>query len=643
MTLKLYSITFSVSRLCTLKFQVSTRVCAYVGMAACVSTAAEESAGDGSSFLQNVIPTEVLLLILPLLPPRDKLRLRATCRRLCAAVNDPAAWPPTMSFHYYRPGDKKVLDTILGLCSGRGLTKLEIDVRGKIARFPVAYFKKRIIVFSQNLCYLSLLGFDPSSAPMNALLTEHNFPSLTHLTLDACQCKYLICFPKIRSLISFEARADMISLSTVRTALDSWHENRFLPREFRLSSKFYIDVNVHTMRNVFPFIFNPLPPDQHARFQLMQCKSPLNLAPSRPYLEVNITGSTYSLPVTQCGGILTESPLVLALSPPLSATLIPNVPHFPLVETPFLSVASTLVHLCLNKCIAVGSESLEEIATHCPLLKSLSLESCSGALDTLTGLVRVSEMCLRLEGLNVKEIHGVNDPKLFWQTLSSFSKLSYLSIEYCVLPVDSQLTEEERGKIYTLLSLQIGSFPCSMNCTKCRSVSDRYLQTIGRLVPNGLRLLRMSLPSAAIGRGFKDLFGSVPNLQCLYLEKACPGNLNLPMDSVYYQNIEKFHLQCWSYEVTCDFVESLAHRKVLTHFYVKVKSISLDAVSKLIQLPRLASCHIFRKTRPYNKAKIYKAFKAQGISDFSYNSFERDLSAFDEDFKPLFSTHYNIL
>ena len=603
--------------------------------------------GSGDiSYLQTIVPPEVLLVILIFLSPRDKLRLRATCRRLNVAVSDSAAWP-TVSFHYCRPSDKKRLDKVVDLCLlGSGPTRVDIILQRGVQRFPLVHFMDRISALTR-VCHLSLLGFEKfsevSEERHKILRTVHSFKGLTHLKLDAFYLgidskRSSWWVPRIPSLVSLEIRAAQIVPHTIRKALVRWSGNKLWPRTFRLSSRSIIRIDIRPS-----FQFDPLPPGESATFQLMQSESPLCILPSRPFLELVVSRDTCSLPVVYFGGCH----LLLTHSFPVSVTSIPPmelhrilVDHL-LVETPFLSIASTLVHLSLKDCPDITSDCLKEIATHCPLLESLDIGSCSKALSPVDGLLAVSKKCLRLRGLNVSRIHCIGDLKAFWQVLSNFRKLSSLSMEYCFLPVDSELEQETARVVSALISLQIGSMLVQRvvdNCIRCRSASDRYLRILGWFVPSNLRLLRMTLPSTTIGGGIRDLLTVTPNLQCIFLDKCCPGNLNLPIDYLYYQRLEKFYLKAWSYNISCEFIEALSHRKRLTHFYVKIRTISSDAVGRLLQLPNLVSCHIICKSRAYNKSNIYRAAKAQGIMDFTYTS-ELSLQHHpepDTDFKTLF-------
>ena len=593
----------------------------------------KEAAGSFYMSYLLDIPPEILLLILRLLQPHDKLRLRLTCRRLYATVSDPAVWSSVL-FDYYCTPSRKALDTTLSLCSP-GTRKVEIDTRGMISRFPWVHFTKQISKCASSLSHLSLLGFHPTSKQVIPLL--HNFSALSHLTLDI-QRNGRVWFPMVASMKSFEIRID--SHYSLFTALKAWSQNSCFPHQFQLSSSSsdcWHDLK-HLLDAIDRHFPSQLPSDECAQVQLMHHSGPLGLFGHHPFLEVSFKDSRCSVPVAHSS--ITASPLVLVLSSPQSATRMSIAEHMQLprvcVDTPFSLVASTLAHLSLKECADVNYESLNEIASHCPLLKYLCLESCNSALDSLSGLASLSEKCLWLEGLNLSKIHGIVDRTLFWNLLSNFRKLSYLAVELCALPVGCELPEQ---KICTLLSMQVGSvtFDPIIDCITCRSVSDPdgYLKTMGQLMPTNLRVLWIAILWCFVGHGLKDLLCSVPKLQCLSLKLR--GKLNPPVDSICYQSIEKFHLECSASYVTCEFVEALVHCRRLTHCYIEGKSISMEAVSKLIQAPRLICCHIryrARTSRP--KSTIYSAAKAQGIPDFSYKQ-AGFFGSVDTDLRPLWS------
>lgn len=606
------------------------------------ATASEETVDSCSiSYLQDIISLEVVLLILQLLTSADKLRLMLTCRRFYMTLSDPAAWQ-SIEFDYYHTPSRKALDTILSLCSPR-VKRLKVNTHKLMPRFPWVRFTKHISKCSPTLTHLSLLGFQPSPEQVNTSLAS--FSSLSHITLDAeYEPSLQIWVPAVKSLKSLEIRVVNISYFVVSAALKVWSENCFFPHQFQISMiEFGQCGRLHTLLHEIDNFFqcHSVPLDMQAQFYLKYGDGPACTFLHCPFLELKIEDSRCSVPVAQCSDI-TSAPLLLVLSTPQSATRMRPVEQLPRVcmETPFSTIASTLAHLSLKDDCHLSHENLTHVASHCPLLKSLCLDSCRNALLDLSGLTSISERCLGLELLQLIDIHveGI-DQALLWSVLSNFRKLLYLSVEFCVLPVNCQLPER---KIDTLLSVRVGSGGWFSHCIGCRSISNRTLKTTAQVMPTNLRVLRMDFPHGAthtaLGSGFNDLLCALPKLQGLYIEKRM--NLILPTNLTCYQNIAKLYMSCSSGNITLDFVEALVHSGQLTHCYFDVDLISMEAMCKLIEAPKLVCCHVScrgRKSPP--ESKIRKAAKAQGIPDFFYGIGKFSYAPIDPDLNPTWSTY----
>lgn len=566
------------------------------------------------SYLQDVLPQEVLYRILILLQPLDKFRLRLTCRRMYLAMGDPVVWN-SLSFDFYNTANRKALDATLGLCS-RGVNKLEINGRNLINRFPWARFKKSIAK-CLNLRQLSLLGVFPSPEQLHVALNACSL--LAHVTLEIKWGKG-IYFPSGPSLQSFEIQVEFAY--NFISPLQAWLKNGFFPEKFIVVSSHHKSL-VNCLHEIDTFARSPftLPSQSRCIFQAMHRAGPLNIFSRYPFLEVILEDSECYVPISTCSRI-TSSPLLLVISKPQCASRIPTSDQLPTVcrTIEFSTVALTLAHLILNECVDVTSESLQEISRSCPGLKFLSLSGCCNSLGDVSGLANISKKCLQLEGLNISNIHGITDRTLLWDILSDFRKLIYLAVEFCSLPLGCPIPQ---SKIGMLLLLQIGYVVPSpiTNCITCRAVSDESLRVLNQLMPVSLKVLWMSQqPGARFSLnhcGLKDLLHSHPSLECVNLNAA--GIINLPTDSECYQCIEKISLCCPGCCITSDFVEGLIRSRRLTHCYITAGSIELEAVSKLIQAPRLICLHLGVYEKPPGpwKSRICKAAKSRGIAEFS--------------------------
>ena len=602
------------------------------------ATASEETVGSCStSYLQDIISLEVLLLILQLLRSVDKLRLRLTCRRFYVALSDPVAWQ-SMEFDYYHTPNRKALDAIVSLCSP-GVKKLRVNTHKLIPRFPWVRFTKHISKCAPTLTHLSLLGFQPSPEQVNTSLSA--FSSLSHLVLDISE-SCAVWIPAVKSLKCFGFRVLNSREFVVFAALKAWSNNGFFPRRFQI--EFERGCKLHLLFHEIDRFFHgslSVPSDVQAQFYVMHGDGPVGTFQHCPFIELKVEDSHCSIPVAQCNEI-TSAPLLLVVSTPQSAKQLRSTLQLPRVcmEIPFSTVASTLAHLSLSYDCDLSHENLMQVASRCPLLKSLCLDSCRNALVDLSGLTSISERCLGLEMLHLSGIHGKGiDQALLWTVLSNFRKLLYLSVEFCVLPVNCQLPER---RIDTLLTVQVGLFGLSSVCIGCRSISNRSLETMAQIMPTNLRVLRMNFPPGsthtALISGFNNLLCALPKLQVLYIVKRM--NLILPTNPMCYQNIAKILIRCSSGNITLDFVEALVHSEQLTHCYFYVDLISMDAMCKLIEAPKLVCCRVScqaRKSPP--ELKIRKAAKVQGIPDFFYGIRQFSHAPIDPDCK-FWSSYY---
>ena len=567
--------------------------------------------------LQDLIPQEILHRILILLQPLDKFRLRITCRRMYSAMSDPAVWT-SLSFDYYITASRKALDVTLGLCSNK-VMKLDIDGRNLMNRFPWARFAKHVSKCS-SLQQLSVMGLFPSPEQL-PIVALNACSCLSHITLEIMWEKG-IYFPNIPSLKSFEIRVEFVY--DLISPLQAWLQNSFFPEKFIISSRNHrlLVKGLHEI-DVFAQSQFTLPSGSRFVFQAMRSDGPLNIFSRYPFLELILENSECYVPVTTCVGI-TSSPLMLVLSEPQCATWLPTSGDVPRVcrTIEFSKVAPALAHLLLKNCIDVTSQRLQEISSHCPGLKFVSLNACCNALSDLRGLASISKNCLQLKGLNISNIHAIADKPLLWDILSNFRKLLYLAVEFCTLPLDSPMPQRNIGM---LLFLQIGYVVPSpiTNCITCRTFSDDGLRVLSQLMPLSLKVLWMSeQPGARFsmnGGGLNTLLSSHPNLQCLNLKTA--SVFNLPSNSTCYQSIEKISLYCPGCLITSEFVMGLIKSGRLTHCYLTAKFIELEAVIRLVQAPRLICLHLGLHEKPPGlwKTRVIKAANSRNITEFSVN------------------------
>ena len=563
---------------------------------------------------------ELLILILQFLPPNDKLRLKATCRRLHSAASDPAAWP-CVALDYFSTRDKKLMTTSLRLCAP-ALTYLSVNARC-YCRFPFAHFSK-LLSRCKNLQHLTVTGVAWDSADqMNKLIAS--LPMLTHLHMGFATALTSppFFFPQSHcrsALKSFKAMIYELQsphFYTMLNALRMWKCNQFFPSLFQLE----VDMCHRGMMNIQnwglqEFIsdyFQPLPSGKEVLFQVMNKERPLMLAPTRPLLEVKF-GSSCSVTV-MCGeGIPGHTPLVLVSSRPHSATVCvtSSCPQVSALSVPFLSVAHLLVHLDLRHA-DVLSTHLEELANHCPLLESLNLKHCRNSLSCLTGLQNISVKCKQLRDISLLNIHNIEDTAKLWRMLGSFPNLSQLRISACFL-VSADSSESVVSPIPSLQALEIRPFSL---CRKCMSTSYRHYSALSSLAATHLRFFNVSCLCTAVTMP-SVVFTAFSNLKSLCFESnasAC-----LPTEKACYRNLDQCYILTWA-SLPDVVVDALTDSGSIVHMVLCVASVSKEAMCKIIKLPRLISCHV-RVIAARGKRNITqfirKAAKAQGIPEFSY-------------------------
>ena len=306
------------------------------------------------SYLQSVLPPEVLLSILQFLPSVDKLRLRLTCRRMHELVGNPRVWS-VASFdhdHFTSAGGRKVLDTILKLCAP-GTRKLEVNTRGLMARFPWARFMKQL---SSNLSHLSLVGVKISSKQLNVVFAF--CPSLSHLKIELLPKTHLIFTELGKSLKSLELYIDDLFIlnsyqafhsEVIKSIVKDWVSNGCHPSQLTVS---HSTPPTDECLSISSFISSlsdslwPLPPPE-ARGQLKVVCLEVSREPSHgypSYLEVVIENSECCVPATNCFGttFLLAQSQAQAVCVPKPICLSHNYLKF--MSTPF----SDLTHLIMG-------------------------------------------------------------------------------------------------------------------------------------------------------------------------------------------------------------------------------------------------------------------------------------------------------
>jgi len=137
-----------------------------------------------------------------------------------------------------------------------------------------------------------------------------------------------------------------------------------------------------------------------------------------------------------------------------------------------------LTDLDFEYCRGLKSEHLQQLATACPKLQRLNLQSTTECLVNLEGLLRIAKHCDDLRGLNLLNISicATENYSKLWKILSGMKKLTYLAVEMCVFGIcDPSIDFKHYCNLFQkFLSLQGLEFQKSrLSCNTCRVSGSR--------------------------------------------------------------------------------------------------------------------------------------------------------------------------
>ena len=582
------------------------------------------------SYLQSIVPSEILILIVKFLQPLDKLRLRLTCQRLYEVVSNLTDWR-VASFDHDHFTNCNVLGTILTLC-GPGTKSLDINTRGMNLNVSWVTFLKRLTRMSSTLSHLSLVGVKISKKQLDMLLNACS--NLTHLKIeyffDRCHrlppwesentdlrlsqelCLASQLFPKPGDgqsvLQSFELHIDILWFFTQRDIdflLKIWIRDHCYPKHLVISfggrhmNRFYIPSDWDILNDV-------------------QVSSGVEGKFSVPdYFELVVKDCKVSLLATRCSAIWCN-PIPLVQSQTRVCTgVYKYLCHYDspdiYFEVPFSDVGHTITHFFITG----PANSLEGIAYNCPNLKYLS---CPRASNCLSELDNISKKCVKLEALDLcpwlgRWFRGTCNVSL--DILFQIRNLSFLSITLEDIPLDCDLQQKKLERLRHL-KLRVGGYATSEHLIVLRQLITTHLKKLW---------IYCNLDSS-IDSGLRNFLLSLPDLQSLSLSKF--GSIDIPCDSLCYQKIEKLQLKVLKLSIGKALIDSLVEGGHLSHCYITARHISIDALDQLIHSPHLVVCHLclesFHEFSDIITASDKKMFKnifysATNIKQFSLTGF----------------------
>ena len=595
-----------------------------------------------------LLPPELILVILFLLPLREKLCVRLTCRRLHSLASDGSLWNHVV-WMYYIPADEKLLKTALKLFAPH-VRELQLHATtGYLGYSKISGVLKRC----RNLRSLSLRGFVVKASQLRALVSA--LPQLSDVMIGSslksylpmhCMRDYMEAAHSLKSLIielPNDNRPYIHCLNRLSCAVPVtlWASLSYCPPEFGIvvnsdldiSSCILHDAEQTCLRGPQDFLKEIPPPSHKARFCLFTTGLPMDLSPLQPVCELTFHrscvplahGESIGLPQSHfmlTGKTLESENYTIARSFDLDSVL----PCRPKEIASFTTFSHHFTTLKLQG-LEILSIHLELIADACPNLTDLDISSCIEAFKCLQGLAAIACKCTQLKGLitnaEVKPSNVESIPA-FWEILGQFRNLKYLTVSDGLLQLQPNLDADinSQSNIRMKKSFEQMNSLCALQ-VQCCAVTNRELSLLSNLV--SLKYLRLSdLPSAQLG--LEEILGKAQQLKYLYISKLNAGKLTLPTHASCYTNLEQLYIRCWNFAVTDVLVKALVDSGKLTHLFLLIGSISQRNITDLIQkLPKLAVCHIYvyRCIGPRGSAKQFKTalqslVKTRGLSQFDF-------------------------
>ena len=584
-----------------------------------------------------VLPPELILTIFSLLPLREKLCVRLTCRRLHSLASDPSLWKH-VAWRYYIPADEKLLKTALKL-SAPHVRVLQLHATtGYLGYSKILGILKRC----RSLCSLSLRGFDVNGNQLKTLVSA--LPQLSDVRIGKSVKTYrsvhgiqnfLEAAKSLKSLmIELPNNVYWLDVTSLVSLISHWSSLGYCPPEFHMLSRSFRSYSLHGAQHICldPQIHNfgrQLPPSSHkARFCLYTTGLPMGLVPPQPLCELTFHRSCVvahgeSIGLSQSHFLLLGKTLESENSSIARPVLLGQLQLGHDQIAGFTSFSHHLTTLKLQDS-GISSIHLELIADACPNLIHLDISSCTGAIKCLQGLAAIANKCTQLKGLGVNGMESSNVKSIpaFWEILGQVKRLSYLVVSDFLLQLPQDADIKSQSDIRMKSSFE------RMTClqalqVQCCVVANGELSVLSNLV--SLIYLRLcNLPPSYFG--LEEILGKAQQLKYLYISKSSAGKLTLPTNASCYTNLEQIYICCWNFAVTDALVKALAHSGKLTHVFLLIGSISQRNITDLIQrLPRLAMCHIYvnltvgpRGTAKQFKTALKSVVKARELVQFDF-------------------------
>jgi len=249
-----------------------------------------------------------------------------------------------------------------------------------------------------------------------------------------------------------------------------------------------------------------------------------------------------------------------------------------------LEAAHTLndVRVCVDDIKRFLDKDLEQLSSLFPNLQSLDLTHCDLSTDNMRGIRAVAINCLNLKGLNLMAVHASSlNPDVLWQVLSGM-KLTYLSIECCLIPSSSDCIKQTMGSLcVTLQAIELGASSCKV-CED--SSSEDILFCLSHF--SSLNYCHLFHPDACHTRVVQDIATTCKKLKCLKIGSYNQTQLHpfgTSLSIACNDNLEQFGIDSKHTVVSDEFMESISAHGGLINVNFNVSTITEKGVGILIE------------------------------------------------------------
>ena len=557
----------------------------------------DSATDDGEDRSLESLPTELLVYIASFLPTiREKAKLRYVSRKLRSVGEASSLWREFV-WPQYDSREEVCVKNLLDVCAHH-VKRIGFPDRVSLSG----------LLNPLSRCY-KLTQLSLPSAELDGLSPDQFRNTLQHMEqLERLEIRWN---SSINSLLAGSPRLKELTVHAASSQLKwgivwahEWVTNKFMPQNLNIVIEVSKYVLIPKLLHAWPLWNSFSLNDCTAELRLFSChgfKVPLKLFNPLPMFQLHFS-QTAMLPFVKAAsfGLLGIEPRLLMVTDQNGRThkaeFLPYHCYNNLVIRDdqldhHVTTLSFITHFDARNCQSFHPGHLEQLASACPNLQRLDLESKCDCLGSLQGLRTLASCCHFLEGLNLQGIgiSQVENCMQLWEILSGM-QLTHLAVEMCVLnPFTNIALQQQLSQLFQKF-LSLKALECSDGfCGECRSCCEDSL-----LVCNFPSLVYCKMLQYRGVQGQSNVVQNIIN-NCEKLECFNVNSANLLSHSSLHNNNSLLQLCIRSNctILTDDFIKTLSAHGGLVHVVLCVFSVSYSGIITLItNSPKLMTLHV---------------------------------------------------